>query len=284
MMPGALGPAIARKGAWAVDVRRVEVANGGIILKLSRMTAVVAVAAIAPAVLFASPSLADGAAAGSSARSPQASVAESAGQQGEGPADKDQQAEKDRGEIQRIVSTGGPGVKDAGKAALGGGPADMRKFLESGQFEARDEDNQVLVSRIVYHAGGRGVKDAAKAVLKGTPEDRVAFLELGQYVALDSDNQVLVSRVIGSGGRGVREAGKAAMNGTPQDRIAFLASGQYKAQDDDISVLISRLISEGGSAMHDAGRAALKGTPQDRIAFLADGQFEARAKDKKAQK
>ncbi|MFH8789003.1 ALF repeat-containing protein [Streptomyces roseoverticillatus] len=80
-------------------------------------------------------------------------MAKSAGQQGEGPAEKDQQAEKDRNEIQRIISTGGPGVKDAGKMAFGGAPAYVRKSLEVGQLEARDEGNQVLVPQIIGSGG-----------------------------------------------------------------------------------------------------------------------------------
>lgn len=106
------------------------------------MAAVVTVAAVAPAVLLTSSAFADGATAGSSARSAQSSVAKTAGQQGEEPAGKDQQAEKDRNEILRIISLGGPGVKAAGKAALKGTPGDRVAFLEVGQFEARAKDKK----------------------------------------------------------------------------------------------------------------------------------------------
>ncbi|MCC3767762.1 ALF repeat-containing protein [Streptomyces sp. UNOC14_S4] len=205
----------------------------GIVLKLSRIAAVVTAAGIAPAVLLASSAFADGAAApASSTRSAQVPVGQVVGQKGEEPNDKGQQAEKDRAEIQRIVSTGGPGVKDAGKAALNGTPADMRQFLETGQFEARDEDNEVLISRIIYY-GARGVKDAGKAALKGTPEDRAAFLEARQFTALDDDNSVLITRIHSEGGPSVKAAAKAALKGTPEDRVNFIQGGQFEARAKD---------------------------------------------------
>ncbi|RLV10433.1 hypothetical protein CTZ27_04350 [Streptomyces griseocarneus] len=200
-------------------------------LKLSRMAAVVTVTAVAPAVLLTSSAFADGATAGSSARSAQSSVVKAVGQQGEEPAGQDQQAERDRNEILRVISFGGPGVKDAGKAALGGTPADMRKFLETGQFVARDDDNMVLISRIIY-LGGPGVKQAGKTALEGIPEDRVAFLEAGQFAARDDDNEVLISRISNEGGS-VKAAAKAALKGTPADRVAFLEVGQFEARAKD---------------------------------------------------
>ncbi|MBO0657266.1 ALF repeat-containing protein [Streptomyces triculaminicus] len=196
------------------------------------MAAVITVAAIAPAVLLTSSAFADGAATGSSTPSAQSSVTKTAVQQSEEPTGKDQQVEKDRNEILRIISLGGPGVKAAGKAALDGTPADMRKFLETGQFEERDTDNEVLISRIIYF-GGPGVKEAGKAALKGTPEDRVAFLEAGQFKALDEDNYVLISRIFNEGGPFVKAAAKAALKGTPEDRVAFLQTGQFEARAKD---------------------------------------------------
>lgn len=326
-----------------------------LLVKLSRIAATVVAAAVAPAVLLASPAFADSEApAGGQApvSAPDAAPAGVAGDgsaagatagQPEGQKEKDQQAEDDRIAILRLMAAAKPGsdVRAQGSKALDGGPAAMRAFLETGQYAARDNDNRVLIAQILDQAQkhsevSRGVVEAGVAALNGSAADRVAFLETGQFKARDSDNQVWISRIIGRAqastgvNRGVIEAGEAALHGSAADRVAFLETGRFKARADDIRVelarmegtagpilaeaigkmfntsptvdelehflkvtvaelrdednylAISKIVNAGGPEVQKAGKAALKGSAADRAEFLKTGQHAARALDAKA--
>ncbi|MFF3291837.1 ALF repeat-containing protein, partial [Streptomyces sp. NPDC003023] len=161
-------------------------------MKLSRIASAVTVAAIAPAVLLASPALAQDTtpSAPSAPTSPDQSLSGA-----------DEQAEKDRIEILRIIGAAKPGsvLAEAGSAAIDQGPAAMREFLETGQHVARDQDNRILITQIIS-TGGRGVQKAGRAALEGTPADRVAFLETGQHTARDEDNKVEIVRLLNGAG------------------------------------------------------------------------------------
>ncbi|MFZ3472817.1 ALF repeat-containing protein [Streptomyces sp. 4.24] len=51
-------------------------------------------------------------------------------------------------EISRLIGTGGSAVKEAGKKALKGTPADRIAFLKTGQYLAQASDDRVELSRI----------------------------------------------------------------------------------------------------------------------------------------
>lgn len=236
-------------------------------MKLTRMSTLVVSAAIAPAVLLASPAFAASAKAhtvsGADARTPR------------------QQEDDDRVEIFRLMAAkdAGPGLKAAASKAIEEGAAAMRRFLEVGQFTARDEDNAVLVSQIISK-GGPGVREAGKKALKGTPEDRVRFLEKGQFIARFDDDRVRTSQIYAAGGTSVREAARKALRAdTPEAIKQFLEVDQFTARAIDNRVLVGKIINAGGPAVKAAGKKALLGTPEDVQAFLDKGQFEARAKD-----
>ncbi|WP_234328789.1 ALF repeat-containing protein, partial [Streptomyces griseus] len=91
-------------------------------------------------------------------------------------------------EASRVVNFGGPGVQDAGKAALLGTPEDVQQFLQVGQYKAQETDDRVEVSKL-YNSGGTNMKAAAKLALQGTPDDIVEFLEVGQFVARNRDQE-----------------------------------------------------------------------------------------------
>ncbi|MFE2304770.1 ALF repeat-containing protein [Streptomyces sp. NPDC059411] len=317
-----------------------------LLVKLSRIAASVVTAAIAPAVLFASPAFAADSATPAPASAPDeapAGVAKGGEQAGKKADGDGKRAEDDREAILRLMAATpvGSSMRLQGSKAIDGGPAAMRAFLETGQYVARDQDNRVMIVRIMDQAQmdsevSAGVVEAGQAALKGTPADRVAFLEKSQYEARDDDNRVWISRIIGKAqagtgvNRGVIEAGKAALKGSAADREAFLKTGRFKARADDIRVelarmegaagpilakgidkmfstsptlaelehflavtqfelrdednrlAISKIINAGGPEVQKAGKAALQGTPADRETFLKTGQAEARAKDEKA--
>lgn len=154
-------------------------------MKLSRISAVVAAAAIAPAVLFSSPAVAaDG------DRSPAHSAPDRAP---DAKPDKAAQGTAssvvdDRVVVSQILSdkNSGPGVREAAEKALDGTAEDVRRFLEVGQYEARAIDNRVRVAQII-NFGGPEVRAAGIKALRGTREDIRNFLEAGQYEARAKD-------------------------------------------------------------------------------------------------
>ncbi|TBO55873.1 hypothetical protein EYS09_30920 [Streptomyces kasugaensis] len=154
-------------------------------MKLSRISAVVAAAAIAPAVLFSSPAVAaDG------DRSPAHSAPDRAP---DAKPDKAAQGTAssvvdDRVAVSQILSdkNSGPGVREAAEKALDGTAEDVRRFLEVGQYEARAIDNRVRVAQII-NFGGPEVRAAGIKALRGTREDIRNFLEAGQYEARAKD-------------------------------------------------------------------------------------------------
>ncbi|MEU7180757.1 MULTISPECIES: ALF repeat-containing protein [Streptomyces] len=154
-------------------------------MKLSRISAAVAAAAIAPAVLFSSPAVAaDG------DRSPAHSAPDRAP---DAKPDKAAQGTAssvvdDRVAVSQILSdkNSGPGVREAAEKALDGTAEDVRRFLEVGQYEARAIDNRVRVAQII-NFGGPEVRAAGIKALRGTREDIRNFLEAGQYEARAKD-------------------------------------------------------------------------------------------------
>ncbi|MFG2879207.1 ALF repeat-containing protein [Streptomyces sp. NPDC048337] len=260
-------------------------------VKLSRMAAVVTAAAMAPAVLLASPALADdhtkaaGAPASPSAPD-QSPVEKPAGKTAERPVHDGKQAERDREEILRLMAAAAPGsaVRERGTKAIDGGPAAMRAFLETGQHEARASDDRVELSRIAEGEKGWATGEAADALLRrgASPAEMRQFLEVTQHVLRDEDNRVRVSRIIGRGGPAVREAGKAALKGSAQDRTDFLKTGQYQAQASDDRVELARIDeAEDGPILSEAIGELLRGspTPAQLRHFLEVTQYELRDQD-----
>lgn len=72
--------------------------------------------------------------------------------------------------LARIMAAGGPGVK-----------ADLHRFLEVGQFKAREDDDRVAVAQAMAN-GGPEVKSAAQAVLSGPSSGLREFSALLPYV------------------------------------------------------------------------------------------------------
>lgn len=248
--------------------------NRGNNMKLTRMSTLVVSAAIAPAVLLASPAFAAGTAKAHVVSGPGAGAKASA-------RTPEQQEKDDRFEILRLMGAkdAGPGLKAAGSKALDGGAAAMRHFLEVDQFTARDADNEVLISKII-NKGGPGVREWGKKALEGTPQDRVRFLEEGQFIARFDDDRVRTAQIFSAGGPSVREAARKALReDTPEAIKRFLEVDQFEARAIDNRVLVSKIINDGGPAVKAAGKKALRGTPEDVQAFLDKGQFEARKKD-----
>ncbi|MER5888739.1 ALF repeat-containing protein [Streptomyces sp. NPDC001941] len=201
-------------------------------MKLSRMAAAVTTAAVVPAVLLSPQAFAVGTTGTTGTSGTSGTDATTSGK---GSVSARDQAEEDRIATLRILAEPGigPQLKEAANKALDShDPAVLRAFLEKGQYEARDRDNQLLVTQIAS-TGGPAVREAARKALLGTPEDRVEFLEKGQYEARRTDNRALVRQVISKGGPEVRKAGENALLGTDEELEHFLKVGQYEARKKD---------------------------------------------------
>ncbi|QNA70991.1 chemotaxis protein [Streptomyces sp. So13.3] len=202
-------------------------------MKLARISAIVAAAAIAPAVLFSSPAV-----AAEGTQPVTTSVPDTAPDTK--PADpahgSDSSADDDRVAILRILADKNTGraVREAAQKALDGTPEDLRYFLEVGQYQARLQDDRVRIAQIISD-GGPSLQEAGEAALTAnTPEAIKYFLEVGQYKAKFEDDQVKVSQIINAGGPEVQKAGKAALRtGTPESIKYFLEVGQYEARAKD---------------------------------------------------
>ncbi|WP_050506755.1 ALF repeat-containing protein [Streptomyces rimosus] len=201
--------------------------------KQARLTAFLAAAAVAPAVLFSSPAVA--------AEAPP--TAGSAPDQGaettpdEAAKKKARSELEDRIKVSQIASdkNSGRGVRREANKALDGTAEDVRRFLETGLHEARDEDNRVAVIRTLSGKYvGRNVREAVDKAMDGTPQDRVYYLEEGYRLAQRADNRVHTLQIISIGGPAVREAGKEALRSKDDAVILhFLDVGQYEARAKD---------------------------------------------------
>ncbi|MEU7169245.1 ALF repeat-containing protein [Streptomyces morookaense] len=205
-------------------------------MKLTRLSAAVAAAAMAPAVLFASPaSAADGAEPPANSAPDKSSEAKPQAGDGEAAESAAKQDEDNRFAILRMLNGRpiGRGLEREANKALNGTPEDRRHFLEVGQYKARLEDDRVRVAQIMSR-GGPAVQDAgSKALDDGGAEAVKEFLEKGQYAAQRIDDELRATQIMSAGGPAVKEAAEKALRGTYEDVKRFLETGQYEARKKD---------------------------------------------------
>ncbi|MEU1425233.1 ALF repeat-containing protein [Kitasatospora sp. NPDC005751] len=244
-------------------------------MKLPKVSAVLAAAALAPAVLF--PSMA------SAAEQPAPAGVSGPDTASDASGDHDSQEALDRAEVQRILADkeSGPGVREAAEKALAGTAADLRHFLTAELAKQRRADNQVKVAQF-YNAGGPAMRRAVVAALNGTYDDILKFLQEGQYTArAEDEDRAEVQRILEDkeSGRGVREAAEKALAGSAADLRHFLTVELEDWRWRDDKVKVAQLLNNGGPAMRKGVEAALFGSHEDILKFLKEGQYVARAED-----
>ncbi|MCY0936455.1 ALF repeat-containing protein [Streptomyces sp. H34-S4] len=254
-------------------------------MKFSRIAAAVTTAALAPAVLLASPAFAAGQEEGNAAQptAPTARDQAATGQADEG------QAEQDRKTILAIIADpmASETMKEAGRKAIADGPAAMRRFIETDQHEIRIDDYRVLILRLANDAGP-GLKEGINELFQNDSrnlEKLRHFYEVTQHELRDQDNRVAIAQVIAGGGPELVEAGKKALNGTPAERVAFLETGRYLAQAADDRAELARIDEDwDGPILSEAIRKLLGGspTPAELRRFLEVTQYELRDQDNRA--
>ncbi|MFF2117130.1 ALF repeat-containing protein [Kitasatospora sp. NPDC058184] len=250
-------------------------------MKLPRVSAVVAAAVLAPAVLFPTTASATDTPKPTGVSGPDTG---SDSAKDTAPQDADGQEQRDRAEVKRILADpkSGVGVREAAEKALKGGAAELRHFLDVEHDEQTRIDNQVRVSQI-YAIGGPAVKAAAKAALRGTDEDITAFLTTGQYVArAEDEDRAKVEALVADPktGPGVREGAEQALKGGAADLRTFLTTKLPRLRSDDNRVKLSQLMDQGGPAVREAANKALDaGTNAAVDAFLNEGFAKAQFED-----
>ncbi|MFD7417332.1 ALF repeat-containing protein [Kitasatospora purpeofusca] len=253
-------------------------------MKLPKVSAVVAAAVLAPAVLFPSSASAADAPRPTGASGPDNG---SAGTPDAAPTDAGQE-DLDRAEVRRILAdkASGVSVREAAEKALAAGTAAaLREFLTTGLQNARYIDYRVDTLRILG-VGGPAVKKAADTALRGSYADLVKFLEEGQYTARAQDDRAEVERILAdpATGRLVREGAQKALDaGTPAALRHFLTVDLPKWRESDDRVKLVQIMSKGGPAVQAAAIAAMDGSYADIVKFLQEGQYTARAQDDRAE-
>ncbi|MGA5133817.1 hypothetical protein ACPCTO_28845 [Streptomyces olivoreticuli] len=190
-------------------------------MKLARVSAVVAAAAIAPAVLFSSPAVAADTVPATTASTPDKAAETTPETKPETKPDagaKDEPAKEPTKEP----------VKEPVKEPAKDDSAEK-------QAAKADKDNFFAILKMLNGAGPT-LYEAAQAALNGTPEDRVRFLEDGQHFARLTDLRMRVTQVSSGAAHGshVRAAAYAALkDDSPEALRHFLDVGQYEARAKD---------------------------------------------------
>ncbi|THA35228.1 ALF repeat-containing protein [Streptomyces sp. A1547] len=250
-------------------------------MKFSRIAAAVTTAALAPAVLIASPAFAAGPDAPAAGHQPAPTMPDQPAPDQPAP----DQAEEDRKTILAIIAhpMASEFMKEAGRKAIADGPQAMRKFIEVDQHKIRIDDYRIAILRLLAHAGP-GLKEGINKVLSsGNDIEKLRhFYDVTQHELRDDDNKVEISRLIGTGGPAVKEAGKKALRGTPADRAEFLKTGRFLAQASDDLVELARIDeSWDGPILSEAISKLMSGspTPAELRHFLEVTQYELRDQD-----
>ncbi|KJY46883.1 hypothetical protein VR46_06610, partial [Streptomyces sp. NRRL S-444] len=250
-------------------------------MKFSRIAAAVTTAALAPAVLIASPAFAAGPDAPAAGHQPAPTMPDRPAPDQPAP----DQAEEDRKTILAIIAhpMASEFMKEAGRKAIADGPQAMRKFIEVDQHKIRIDDYRIAILRLLAHAGP-GLKEGINKVLSsGNDIEKLRhFYDVTQHELRDDDNKVEISRLIGTGGPAVKEAGKKALRGTPADRAEFLKTGHFLAQASDDLVELARIDeSWDGPILSEAISKLMSGspTPAELRHFLEVTQYELRDQD-----
>ncbi|MGQ4516738.1 ALF repeat-containing protein [Streptomyces sp. DW26H14] len=202
-------------------------------MRPTRTALTIAAAALAPAVLLATPAFAAGGTGAPSTRVVAISHTD-------GPTTPvDEMSDDDvRVAIMRIIADPdtGRGVYAAAQAAMDGTIEDQRAFLETGLARAQFDDDRVAVATILYHAQQNNdravIREANKALDANTPEAVRAFLDTGYRLAQAEDDSVAIVRILADPtiSDAVRAAAEQALDdGSPEALRYFLEHGQYEA-------------------------------------------------------
>jgi hypothetical protein len=180
----------------------------------------------------------------------------------------------------------GPGVKEAGQAALDSGSTDrMREFLTTGHFTARTNDERVRAVQLM-ESGGPELSAAAEVALAGPPDVLHAFIQVGQYSALRADRLTAthVARVQGLIAGAARVAWTAQENAALAQKVAAEArkasekAAEYAQQAKDSATQAGVYADQARDSAEAAEKSAAEAAASARTARAAEADAHAAAR------
>ncbi|MGW0538337.1 hypothetical protein [Streptomyces sp. NPDC003032] len=169
----------------------------------------------------------------------------------------------DRETILYIAQVSDPAVADAAVKALESGSSKVEgDFGTSGVIKAREDENRVLIFRILEGKPGKAVTTAANNALKiGTPEALQKFFDHDLAEAVREDDAVTTATITASGGPYAEAYADVAMAGPTWMRRRFVDIVQYQAAQLDFdsaghSAAIRATIAASAKIAHQAQKNA----------------------------
>ncbi|MFJ8041799.1 ALF repeat-containing protein [Kitasatospora sp. NPDC096147] len=178
-----------------------------------------------------------------------------------------------RVKLTQIMSVGGPAVRAAAGTAMSGTIEDVRRFLDSGQYTARTEDeNRAKLQKLLDDpTTPDNVREAAGKALAGTAADVETFLTTDLARLLEGNDRLLLTQIMSQGGPAVKAAAGKAMLGSIEDVRQFLKVGQFVARaEDEGRAELKRLMEDPatGPGVRAGAAKALAGTAEEVANFL----------------
>ncbi|MFJ3882923.1 hypothetical protein ACIPW5_36405 [Streptomyces sp. NPDC090077] len=187
--------------------------------------------------------------------------------------------------ITQLTSTGGPVMKDAGRAALNSGKVETyREFLNTGQYLSRSEDERVRATQLIS-VGGPEVKAAARIALEGPTDLLHNFIQTEQYKAQQKDELAAThvaqvaqriseaARVAAAAQKSAAEANAAAAT----ERAAAAEAGQYAQQARDSAAEADTHAKQAAQSAKEAESSAAAAAASARTARQAEGNAQRAA-------
>ncbi|MEW1908983.1 polymorphic toxin-type HINT domain-containing protein [Kitasatospora sp. NPDC085895] len=195
----------------------------------------------------------------------------------------DAQATDLRVRVVQAINDGGPGVKQAGQAAINDGSSTaLVDFLTTGLGRAQETDDRVLVTQAVS-SGTAEVKAAARIAFEGPKEALRAFLTTGQQKARQKDeltarHDAAIDQIIA---QSTGTAATAQQNAAEAARLAALARNAA-AEANNWATQAQNSAAEATKAANDAKAAAVRAA--DSAAKAAGYAKSARESEGRAQR
>ncbi|MCC0100259.1 ALF repeat-containing protein [Streptomyces flavotricini] len=178
----------------------------------------------------------------------------------------------DRVELLALMNTGGPAVKQAAQEAMGGGPAEIREFLESGQHLARARDQETMtvaqlgeVARkagLVAKAETEAATNAADQAVKASQAAKESAERAAKEMAAAKNDSVKAAEAAGRAARAAdgaaaaaRTAISAAGAATSAARTAAAAASAAAAAASAAGEAAARAYNSATATLKDAGQA-----------------------------
>ncbi|TDC83508.1 hypothetical protein E1193_08665 [Micromonospora sp. KC606] len=151
----------------------------------------------------------------------------------------DAAAQDDRHAVMNLAVTDNTALRDAARAALAGGAADVRQFLATQNYPGRYTADRMKVNQIAAAAREAGNAYLAQKAQEALDAESLRalrdFLDTGQYNAAAVGERLQVNQILGNADSGpeIKAAAQIALDGPPLGLREFLEKGRYAAAERD---------------------------------------------------